>query len=74
MPSAKVTAGPGLHDAHGTVWDSRWNSVGVPWASDQAEHGDTRSLLRVCDFEPKAAGAFATPPATRRESALSGSQ
>lgn len=22
----------------------------VPWASDQAEHGDTRSLLRMRDF------------------------
>lgn len=39
--------------------------------SDRAEHGHTRSLLRVCDFESKTAGPFAVPPATPKESDLS---
>lgn len=30
-----------------------------PWGSDQAEHGDTSSLLRVREFQSKTAGPFA---------------
>lgn len=43
-----------------------WGSVGFPleqrdgpWGSDQAEHGDTSSLLRVREFQSKTAGPFA---------------